>query len=168
MTAETKHCILEWCGILGRWAVGALFVYMGLSKAFDPVGFLKLVRQYDLPVHYFVLNFISVVLPWLEVVCGVLLLSGVAVRGTALLVLLMLVPFTFVVTQRALEIASANQIALCAVKFDCGCGAGDVFICVKLVENLLMTAVAVWLLFGWGRTLSLRYKLLPGSLRNSQ
>jgi hypothetical protein len=134
---------------------------MGVSKALEPVDFLKLVRQYNLPLPYLMLNGIAATLPWFEVICGFLLTLGVAVRGTALLTASMLVPFTVVVILRALQIAGAQNLAFCAVKFDCGCGAGEVLICAKLLENCLLTAALAWLVFGYGRPLALRYSLFP-------
>ena len=142
--------------LLGRWLLGALFVYMGLSKALHPVEFLKLVRQYNVTDQYLVLNFIASTLPWFEVFCGLLLVPGVSVRATALLLVAMLVPFTLLILRRALAIHSAQHIAFCAIKFDCGCGAGEVLICRKLVENAFLTALAAWLVFWRRHILALR------------
>ena len=83
-----------------------------------------------------------------------------AVCGTALMLILMLVPFTVLVLNRALDIQSAQAIAFCAVKFDCGCGAGEVFICRKLVENFTLFVLAAWRLVGRGRILCARYSLI--------
>jgi uncharacterized membrane protein YphA (DoxX/SURF4 family) len=154
---------------MARWLVGGMFIYMGLSKALDPVDFLKLVRQYEIVENPFLLNSIAVLLPWFEVFCGLLLLVGVAVRGTALVVVMMLVPFTFIVLDRALAIHAAQDIPFCAVKFDCGCGAGEVFICRKLTENIALLTLSIWLLAGHGQkfcarhTLSSLYKGPPAS-----
>jgi uncharacterized membrane protein YphA (DoxX/SURF4 family) len=150
--------------VLVRWVLGGLFVYMGLKKALDPAGFLTLVRQYDMVSSPFVLNSIAAALPWFEVFCGLLLLAGVAVRGTAVVVVAMLVPFTLLILKRALAVASAQKLAFCMVKFDCGCGNGEVFICNKLLENSLLILLACWLISGVGRKLSLRFSLLqsPG------
>lgn len=137
--------------VLARCVLGALFVYMGLSKALHPVEFLKLVHQYDLVKNYWLLNAIAAALPWFEVFCGLLLLTGMAVRGTALWLILMLVPFTWIVFQRALSMQAALHIPFCAVKFDCGCGNGEVFICRKLLENLTLLVLSVWLLFAYRR-----------------
>jgi hypothetical protein len=82
------------------------------------------------------------------------------VRGAALVSLLMLLAFTPLVLKRALELQAAANIPFCMVKFDCGCGAGEVWICRKLTENVLLMLVSAWLLFGGGRLLSLRYALL--------
>jgi uncharacterized membrane protein YphA (DoxX/SURF4 family) len=145
---------------LARWVLGALFLYMGLSKALHPEEFLKLVRQYEMVSNPFLLNSLAAVLPWFEAFCGLLLLAGVAVRGTAALLVAMLVPFTLLVLRRALAIAGLKGLPFCMVKFDCGCGAGEVFICNKLLENSLLIFVACMLVAGWGRRLALRFSLL--------
>lgn len=148
-------------GVLARWWLGGEFIFMGLHKALPhPEAFVKLVRQYDMVTDPVLLNSIGAALPWFEVYCGVLLLFGVAVRGAALNLIAMLVPFTFVVLKRALALAASTGKPFCEVKFDCGCGAGEVFICQKLVENAVLLLLAAWLLNGWGRQLCLRFSLL--------
>jgi uncharacterized membrane protein YphA (DoxX/SURF4 family) len=150
----------EAAAVLARWWLGGVFIYMGLHKALPhPEYFLKLVRQYDLVDTPWLLNSIGAALPWFEVYCGVLLLTGVAVRGTALNLVAMLVPFTLIVLKRALVIAATEHLPLCAVKFDCGCGAGEVIICHKLVENAVLLLLSAWLLTGRGHRLCLRFNL---------
>lgn len=146
--------------VLARWWLGGVFVFMGMHKALPhPEAFLKLVRQYDMVTSPFLLNSIGAALPWFEVFCGLLLLAGVAVRGAALNIVVMLVPFTLMVLKRALVIAAASGIPFCAVKFDCGCGAGEIYICHKLVENTVLLLLSAWLLTGRGRPLCLRFSL---------
>jgi len=146
--------------VLARWLLGAAFLYSGMSKALDPVGFLKLLRQYDLTHSALLLNSIAAALPWFEVFCGLLLLAGIAVRGTALTLAVMLVPFTLLVLHRALLLQAAQNIPFCAVKFDCGCGTGAEFICHKLLENLVFLGLSAWLVAGRGRWFSLRFSLI--------
>jgi len=157
-TVRSRRAV-DFAAVLARWLLGAVFVYMGLSKALDPVAFLKLVRQYEMVSSPLLLNSIAAALPWFEVFCGLLLLAGVAVRGAALTLVVMLVPFTYVVFQRALAIQSSLAIPFCAVKFDCGCGTGEVFICRKLVENFVLIVLSVWLVAGGGRRFCARYRL---------
>ena len=142
---------LGWLALVVRIALGGFFIYMGLVKAAHPDHFLKLIRQYDMVTSPLVLNSIAAILPWFEVFCGLLLVVGVAVRGSALMLVCMLVPFTLIVLRRALAIHASQGIGFCLIKFDCGCGAGEVFICNKLVENSLLLLVALAFLFGWGR-----------------
>jgi uncharacterized membrane protein YphA (DoxX/SURF4 family) len=159
MKPSWKTVSLDAFALLARWFLGGLFVYMGLSKALHPELFLKMVHQYGIVGNPLLLNSIAAALPWFEVFCGALLLAGVAVRGAALVLVLMLVPFTWVVFKRALAYAGAKAIAFCAVKFDCGCGTGEVLICHKLVENGLLICLALWLLSGRGRFLCARFAL---------
>jgi uncharacterized membrane protein YphA (DoxX/SURF4 family) len=154
---------IDFSTLAGRWFLGALFVYTGLEKGLDPVSFLKLVRQYDLVQSPFLLNSIAATLPWFEVFCGALLLAGIAVRGTALTLAGILIPFTAAVWHRALVLQAALAIPFCAVKFDCGCGTGEVFICRKLLENAGLILLALWLLAGRGRSFALRYSLSSGN-----
>jgi uncharacterized membrane protein YphA (DoxX/SURF4 family) len=154
--------VIDGLSLLARWLLGGLFVSMGLSKALHPVEFLKLLRQYQLVNDPFLLNSIAASLPWFEIFCGLLLVAGIAVRGSALVSLSMLVPFTVVVIKRALAISAAQGLAFCAVKFDCGCGTGEVFICHKIFENTSLILLSAWLLAGYGRRLALRFSLFGG------
>jgi len=137
----------DWGVLVIRLLLGGLFIYMGLNKALHPELFLKLVRQYQLVNDSLALNAVAAALPWFEVFCGLLLLTGIAVRGSALLLLAMLIPFTLIVLRRALAIAATQGLPFCAVKFDCGCGTGEVLICHKLLENGVLMLLACWLLF---------------------
>ena len=154
-----KRAAVDMFTVLARWLLGATFIYLGFSKAFDPVDFLKLVRQYDVVENSLLLNSIAAALPWFEIFCGLLLLAGVAVRGTALVLIFTLVPFTILVFHRAMILQAALNIPFCAVKFDCGCGTGEEFICRKLLENFILLLLSVWLLAGRGRQSSLRFSL---------
>ena len=162
MTAGSQtRSVAETAAVLARWVLALLFIYMGARKAMHPEEFLKLVRQYDLVSSPILLNSIAAALPWFEIFCGVLLLTGIAVRGAAVMLVVMLIPFTLLVLKRALAIADAQHLAFCMVKFDCGCGAGEVFICKKILENCLLTLLAAWLITGAGRKLALRFSLFP-------
>ena len=158
--APQRSCFLDRATVLTRLGLGALFVYMGWHKVLDPVAFMKMVRQYDMVQSSLVLNSIAAVLPWFEVFCGLLLLAGIAVRGTALVLIGMLAPFTFAVLHRALAIHAAQAIAFCAIRFDCGCGSGEEYICVKLPVNCLLMLLSGWLLSGRGRRLCARYSVI--------
>jgi len=143
--------------LVTRLALGGIFIYMGASKTAHPEEFLKLVRQYDLTNSHLVLNVIGATLPWFEIFCGLLLVAGVGVRGVSLVLAVILAAFTVAVWQRALALQAARGIPFCAVKFDCGCGNGEVYICHKLPENLGLMLLCCWLLAGRGRAWCLRY-----------
>lgn len=144
---------------LARWILGIVFVYMGLVKALHPVDFLKVLRQYEMFGNHFSLNVIAAGLPWFEFFVGLLLLGGIAVRGATLTSLLMLIPFTAIVANRAAAIHAANAIPFCAIRFDCGCGAGEVVICHKLAENFSLILLSVVVLVSGGDRWCLRPRL---------
>jgi uncharacterized membrane protein YphA (DoxX/SURF4 family) len=141
--------------VLARWVVGAVFLGMGLSKVLQPVEFLKLVRQYDMVDSHRMLNLIAAGLPWLEVFCGLLMMAGIAVRGSALVLAAMLAGFTAGIVKRALAIHAGGGIPFCAIRFDCGCGGGEVFGCRKLAENSLLILLAAATVCSRSRTLCL-------------
>ena len=159
MTAGSNKAFWRWASLLIRVGLGALFVYMGLAKALHPEEFLKLIREYDVIRNPLFINALAASLPWFEVFCGVLLVLGVAIRGSALVLVAMLIPFSLLVAWRAAAIASQTGMAFCAVKFDCGCGAGEVFICNKLAENCLLLLASILLLAGHGRSAALSYEV---------
>ena len=138
--------------LLARLAVGGMFAYLSYMKIRDPINFLKLTREYGVvPLHPPIfLNLIAVAMPWLEMLSAVALLLGVARRGAALLITGMLLFFTPMLFLRAWNMLTAPGSAFarfCAVKFDCGCGTGEVFICSKLAENVALLIGALLVLF---------------------
>lgn len=145
--------------LLARVVLGATFIYMGLVKVVHPVEFLKLVRQYHLTENSFFLNAVAGGLPWFEVFTGVLLIAGIGTRGAALLAFGMLVPFTILVAQRAAEMHQANGTPFCGLRFDCGCGNGEVWICRKLAENIALALAALLTVVVRCPRASLRYSL---------
>ena len=144
----SRLSLLEGIVFAARLILGGVFVYLGLNKALHPVDFLKILRQYELIENHVLLNFIAAALPWFEIVCGLLLLGGIGVRGSALMLLVMLVPFSLLILERALDIHAAGGIAFCAIRFDCGCGTGEVVVCHKLLENAFFILLSILLLAG--------------------
>jgi putative oxidoreductase len=96
--------------VLFRLVLGGLFVYAGVVKVLDPLDFAQNIRNYRLVGQS--LSFIAaVVLPWLEILAGVALASGVWKRASALIISGLLVFFillTLVTIARGLDV-------------DCGC-----------------------------------------------
>lgn len=137
----TMNCpsITVW---VARLALGVCFVYLGLNKAANPTDFLKAVHQYGWVDRSLYLTWIAALLPWLEVFCGVLLLAGFWVRGAAFAVFGMLVFFSGIILQRALGIHETTGLAFCEIRFDCGCGNGEVLVCRKLLENSVLVLLS--------------------------
>ena len=96
--------------LLGRLIVGGLFIYAAAGKIGDPMKFAEEVRAYQLaPV--IVTNLIAILLPWLELIAGALLIVGFWRAEARLLILLMLIGFTF----------GKISVELRGLNINCGC-----------------------------------------------
>jgi putative oxidoreductase len=96
--------------LIFRLVLGGLFVYAGIVKVLDPLGFAQDIRNYRFVGQS--LSFIAaIVLPWLEILAGTFLVVGIWKRGATLVISGLLVFFillTFITMARGLDI-------------DCGC-----------------------------------------------
>lgn len=89
----TKTPLIILWGIIGvRILLGTVFVYAGWQKIFDPASFAQSIANYQLlPALWG--NLAALFLPWLELVCGLTLISGWKMRAGALLITILLLIF---------------------------------------------------------------------------
>ena len=172
-SAEAKPRPKSWGLVLlfARLAVGGMMIWVSIDKIKDPVAFLKMVKLYDfVPLHWNeVLNSIAVVLPWIELLGGIILVlglnlhlsasvlrmtrqtrplkPGIGLRGTALVLLLMLVGFTSAIGLRTQREMQTNGTPFMEVAFECGCGTGTDIIWQKLLENGGLILLSMFLVF---------------------
>ena len=67
-----------------RVILGALFLYAGIAKIVDPMGFARSIHNYKL-LPESLINVAAILLPWLEVIVGGSLLLGIGTAGGALI-----------------------------------------------------------------------------------
>ena len=150
---------------LARLLIGGLFIWMGAAKVQDPVSFLKQIRLYEMlpesPSH--LLNGTAILLPWLEVVCGLALIVGVYVRGAGAMIAFMLLTFTPAIFLRAWQIHTVESTPFFNIAFDCGCGAGEVIIWKKLLNNTLLFLGSLIPVFSGSRRFCLGGRTKAGS-----
>src|SRR5712671_6141891 len=65
--------------------VGGVFAFAGALKVFNPELFAHEIDQYSMLPHGLI-NLMAITLPWIELLCGLLLLSGHWVKASALVV----------------------------------------------------------------------------------
>ncbi len=65
------------CWPVLRCLLGVLLLWAAVSKLAQPTDFLASIYAYDLPLPRSWLQLVAVVLPWLELLCGLLLLANV-------------------------------------------------------------------------------------------
>jgi uncharacterized membrane protein YphA (DoxX/SURF4 family) len=75
-----------------RLIVGGVFIWAGVLKIADPLGFAQSIKNYQVVPSGLAL-IIAVVLPWVEVLSGAFLIIGVFKRSSALLISLLLIGF---------------------------------------------------------------------------
>ena len=123
---------------LVRLGLGALFVYAAVSKIADPSAFATAIGHYRM-LNYFGVAIMAACLPWLELLCGLALISNRWVAGASLLIAGMNIVFI---------IAIASALAR-GLDISCGCfstsGEGSRVGAARLIEDLLFLAVSAFL-----------------------
>lgn len=123
---------------LYRVIVGFVFIYAGILKISDPVGFSDAINNYDLLPLSFV-NFFAITLPWIEVVAGLFLLFGISVKENSLIISVMLVVFILAI------VVSLGR----GLNIECGCfgtSSGTKVGIIKLVENIILLTFSFFLI----------------------
>jgi len=82
---------------LFRLIVGGVFIWAGILKIIDPLGFAQDIKNFRI-ISQDMSFFIALVLPWIEVLSGVFLISGIYRRSSALLLSILLLGFMALVT----------------------------------------------------------------------
>jgi len=100
----------SWLELASRWILGLTFIYASYNKVLFPADFAKIIYGYDLIPHALI-NLIAIILPFLELVAGIALISGVYPRSAVLIINVLLVAFIILL--------SINLIR--GHEFDCGC-----------------------------------------------
>jgi uncharacterized membrane protein YphA (DoxX/SURF4 family) len=129
-----------------RLIVAAVLIFAAVQKIWMPLEFARLIKEYHLLPDQ-VLNLVAVILPWLEIVCGLCFLSGLWLMGTAALLSSLNIIFVIAIAYRAWLIMSSTGVGFFDLSYDCGCGFGVVYIPTKILENLLLVGVGLIILF---------------------
>lgn len=99
-----------WLTVRVQIALGVIFVVAALPKLTDPPSFAHMVYNYRI-LPGALINFVSLVMPWLELLTGLALILGVWVRPARTIIAAMLLVFIVAI---AFNLARNNAI-------DCGC-----------------------------------------------
>ena len=120
-----------------RMALGLVFVWAASSKILDPNGFAAIIKNYMILPDYLI-NTVAVVLPWLEALCGILLITGYLVHGSAFIVNILLIVFIFALSLNIFR----------GVDINCGCFSlgtnshTDMYS--SLLRDLPLLALGIW------------------------
>jgi len=126
-TADVVYRIL-------RWIVALVFIYAGFMKILNPSLFAEQIDNYRM-LPYWLVTITAVILPWLELLCGFLLIAGKWRGGAASLLTLLTLVFL-------IAIGSAMARGL---DITCGCfgmtEAGSKVGWSKIGEDILLLAL---------------------------
>ena len=137
----SRAAVARWLSTAARLLLGAVLVVAGMAKVADPSAAVAAVRAYELLPAGLVTP-VGWGLPFLELVLGVLLLAGIAVRPVALATAVLLAVFVVAVAS-----AAARGLSI-----DCGCfggggpvAPGQTAYAAEIARNLALLAAASWL-----------------------
>lgn len=125
--------------LLLRWFLGVVFIYAAVGKILDPITFAGQIDNYRI-LSYIFISPLATILPWVELLCGLLLIIGHWLRGASLLTVAMNLVFI-------IAIASAMIRGL---DIDCGCfslrAQGSQVGLRRIVEDVVFLAAAtlIW------------------------
>lgn len=121
-----------------RIVLGAIFLYAGALKAADTKAFAGSIEAYRL-LPYFGNFLAAAIFPWVEILCGVLLVTGLRARVGAILTILLNLVF----------IAAMVSAIARGLEIDCGCfrqGAKDppLLAIGRDLGFIVMAALVLW------------------------
>jgi putative oxidoreductase len=96
--------------VLSRLILGGMFIYAGLTKVVNLEAFANIIHNYKiLPAP--LVTIAAIVLPWTEIISGILLVLGLYKRASATALSLMLLIFIVAISYNLMR----------GLNFDCGC-----------------------------------------------
>lgn len=119
-----------------KWIIAAIFIFAGITKILNPITFAVDIDNYRL-LPYLLVMLMSVILPWLELLCGIFLIVGRCKKGAAFILLVL--NFMFL-------IAISSAIAR-GLDITCGCFSmtieGTKIGYTRLIEDIVLFGLIV-------------------------
>lgn len=90
--APTYDAFNRTCYRISRWILGGVFIYASLDKILHPDAFAQAIYNYQI-LPDALINISALILPWLELILGILLIAGRLMPGTVVITNLLLILF---------------------------------------------------------------------------
>jgi putative oxidoreductase len=141
-------CANPYASVIFRWAVGLIFIYASMDKLLHPSAFAVAVYNYKILPGSFI-NLVAITLPWLELVCGILLIAGLFPRAAAFILSILLILF----------FSALSTSLYRGIDISCGCFSvsttADKIGISYMMRDLLVLAMSLQILFFDGNLLSI-------------
>lgn len=122
-----------------RIILGLIFIFSGVEKISNPAEFAQSIENYRL-LPIISINLIAIILPWLELISGMLLLFGIKSKENSIIITSMMIVFT-----SAVIIAIFRNLDI-----DCGCFgtlAAQKVGFRKVIENIVLISIGFIIFF---------------------
>jgi uncharacterized membrane protein YphA (DoxX/SURF4 family) len=140
----TKILSNKYLLLLLRLGLGMIFIFAAIEKIITPENFSSSIVNYKLlPAE--LSNIPAIILPWIELISGILLLLGILVKENSAIITFLLIVFTIAI------IISLFR----GLNIDCGCFGtiyGSRIRLLKVAENIFQILCGS-ILIRWGSTL---------------
>jgi len=147
VSARTPWYFNDYLVLVLRFVLAAVFIYAALQKIGRPLAFADEIRMYRIIGIGPALYIMAIALPWIELLCGLSLMTGILMRGSALILLVFNAVFLVAVSVRTMGIMGEEGIGFMTVYFDCGCGFGATYAWKKLLEDAAFLLFSLAVLF---------------------
>jgi putative oxidoreductase len=88
-----KYWLHPYLGLALRLYIGAIFIYASMYKINYAGEFAETIASYQL-APYWAVNLLALTMPWLELICGLLLVVGFRSKSAAVIIAALLVLFS--------------------------------------------------------------------------
>ncbi len=123
-----------------RITLGIVFIWASWNKILNPEGFARIIQNYSILPPVLIIP-AALILPWIEAVCGLFLITGYLIKGSALIVDLLMIIFIF-----AFIINLYREIDI-----TCGCFSLSLQATQRtyfyILRDLLILCTGLWILF---------------------
>lgn len=130
--------------LISRIILGALFIYAGIDKIIHPLAFAQVIHYYRLTPPDLI-NLLALIFPWMELVAGLLLIAGYRVKGSSLVINILLVFFIIVLTITAIR----------GINVACGCFSTSTTVksnlVLRIIEDIGMLLLGLHILLFYKR-----------------
>jgi uncharacterized membrane protein YphA (DoxX/SURF4 family) len=127
-----------------RLVLGVIFIYASLDKIQQPADFARAIQNYQM-IPVILTNLAAIILPWLELFCGVLLIIGLFLRAAA----------GIIVSLSLLFIIAMATALIRGLQIDCGCyGMESQISSGRIFEDIGLFVMALYVTFFPGSKVS--------------